>query len=163
MRIGELGDKVGVSPKTIRYYEEIGLIPPPGRDTSGYRAYGREAETRIRFIKAAQSIGLSLGEIREILAFRDRGEVPCSHVAALIERNAQELSERISALEQMRTDLERLARKARRVSPGAGEQASFCHIIETVGRGPVSEGPMVRRDASDRYALSRGQARRRVT
>lgn len=163
MRIGELGERAGVSPKTIRYYEEIGLIPPPGRDPSGYRAYGRETVTRVRFIKAAQSIGLSLGEIREILAFRDRGEVPCSHVAALIERNAQELSERIAALEQMRTDLERLARKARRVSPPHAEQASLCHIIETVGRASVSESPMVRREVSDRYVVSGRKARRRAT
>ncbi|MGH2728795.1 MAG: heavy metal-responsive transcriptional regulator [Actinomycetota bacterium] len=136
MKIGELGERVGVTPKTIRYYEELGLIPPPDRAPSGYRAYGKEAAARLRFIKAAQSIGLTLGEIRETLAFRDRGEMPCAHVTALIERHAEDLSERIAALERMRRDLERLARKARRVSPREAERASFCHIIEAVGRGP---------------------------
>ncbi len=127
MRIGELSGKTGVSTKTIRYYEDVGLVPAPARTSSGYRDYDHAAERRLGFIRAAQSVGLTLGEIREVLAFRDRGQTPCSHVAQLIQRHAEDLSERISALEAMRRDLERLARRAK--ANGGGEGA-FCHIIE---------------------------------
>ena len=131
MRIGELGERADLSPKTIRYYEGIGILPEPQRTQGGYRDYDAGALDRLHFIKAAQSVGFSLGEIREILAFRDRGEVPCRHVAGLIERHARDISERIAALEQMRRHLEALAERARKVSPAPG---TFCHIIEGVPR-----------------------------
>lgn len=137
MRIGELAQRTGVPPKTIRYYEQIGVMPEPPRTPSGYRDYPPQAAARLGFVRAAQSIGLTLGEIREILAFRDRGEAPCSHVASLVERHARELAERIAALEGMRRDLERLARRARRVPPSPVE-GGICHLIENarVRRGP---------------------------
>lgn len=104
-------------------------MPAPPRTPSGYRDYAPEAASRLAFVRAAQSVGLTLGEIREVLAFRDRGEAPCSYVAALIERHARELAERIAALERMRRDLERLARRAStlRASSGKGQ---ICHLIE---------------------------------
>jgi len=89
------------------------------------------------FVRAAQSIGLSLGEIREILAVRDRGQIPCAHVARLIDWHA-ELAERIAALQRMRRDLERLARTARTVSPERLRQATYCHLIETGVRPDAS-------------------------
>ena len=130
MRIGKLAQHSGVEPSTIRYYERIGLLPAPARSDSGYRDYGDEAATRLSFIRAAQTVGFSLGEIRETLAFRDRGEAPCRHVAAVIERNAAELRERIAVLQDMQRDLERLAKKARAMSPEDASEAAFCHIIE---------------------------------
>lgn len=138
VRIGELAHRTGVPAKTIRYYEAIGVMPAPPRTPSGYRDYGPEAVSRLAFVRAAQSIGLTLGEIREILAFRDRGEAPCRHVTSLIERHARELAERIQALERMRRDLERLARRARGVPRMAPRQGGFCHLIETAlpHRGP---------------------------
>lgn len=130
MRIGELAEQSGVETTTIRYYERIGLMPSPARRDSGYRDYGEEATDRLGFIRAAQSVGLTLGEIRETLAFRDRGEAPCRHVAGLIERNAAQLRQRIAALEAMHRELERLAKKARAISPEDAPDAAFCHIIE---------------------------------
>jgi DNA-binding transcriptional MerR regulator len=130
VRIGELAHRSGVEPSAIRYYERIGLMPGPARNDSGYRDYDEEAAARLGFIRAAQSVGLTLGEIRETLAFRDRGEAPCSHVAALIERNAAQLRQRITALEAMQRDLERLAKKARAIAPEDVPGAAFCHIIE---------------------------------
>lgn len=131
MRIGELATNTAVPAKTIRYWEQFGLLPPPTRTPAGYRDYQPQAATRLGFIRAAQSIGLSLGEIREILAVRDRGQTPCAHVAQLIDQHADQLAERIAALELMRQDLERLARTARTVPPEQLEQAAYCHLIET--------------------------------
>lgn len=127
MRIGELANEAGLSPKTIRYYEEIGVLPEPERTPSGYRDYGHGAVERLRFVRAAQSIGLTLGEIREILSLRDRGEAPCAHVAHLIEQHARDVSERIGHLQAMHRDLRRLAVVARSLPRSEGR---FCHIIE---------------------------------
>lgn len=131
VRIGELAAQTGVSTKTIRYYEDIGIMPGPPRAPSGYRQYSEDAAARLGFVRAAQSVGLTLGEIREVLAFRDRGEAPCAYVRQLIERHAADLAERIAALTAMRDDLERLTRRAHALSPTAATNAVFCHIIES--------------------------------
>jgi DNA-binding transcriptional MerR regulator len=130
VRIGELAKRSGVPAKTIRYYESVGLLPEPPRLRNGYRDYDVSASRRLEFIRSAQAIGFALGEIRGVLAFRDRGEVPCAHVAELIERHALEVSMQIEALERTRADLERLARRARRLSPRDCERANVCHILE---------------------------------
>ena len=132
MRIGELADRSGVNPTTIRYYEGIGLLREPERTASGYRDYTEAAVARLTFVRAAQSIGLSLGEIREVLALREQGKTPCTHVITLLEQRAAELAERIVALEQMRSELIALAQQARQLPLRA--DAEFCHIIETSRR-----------------------------
>jgi DNA-binding transcriptional MerR regulator len=132
VRIGEVADRSGVNPTTIRYYEDVGLLPEPERTPSGYRDYTEAAVARLTFVRAAQSIGLSLGEIREVLALREQGDVPCPHVVTLLEQRAAELTERIAALEQMRSELIELAQQARRLPLRA--DAEFCHIIETTRR-----------------------------
>jgi DNA-binding transcriptional MerR regulator len=131
MRIGELAEASGVPAKTLRYYESVGLLSPPRRLDNGYRDYDTSAVGRLEFIRSAQAIGLSLGEIRGVLDFRDRGNVPCTHVAELIDRRARNVSAQIAALERVRADLERLARRARRLSPRDCETASVCHIIQS--------------------------------
>ena len=88
MRIGEVAERCGVNTTTIRYYETAGLLPEPDRTPSGYRDYDDATVARLGFIRAAQTIGLHLGEIREVLALRERGEAACPHVIALIEQRA---------------------------------------------------------------------------
>lgn len=85
---------------------------------------------RLGFVRAAQSVGLILGEIREVLAIRDGGQQPCAHVAGLIEQHAADLAERIAALRRMQRDLQRMALRARQSSPSGDGDAAFCHIIE---------------------------------
>jgi len=86
MRIGELAGLVGVNPKTVRYYEGIGLLPDPERRPSGYREYTDDDVDRLRFIRTAQRLGLSLSEISEILGFRERAERPCDYVLGVLDR-----------------------------------------------------------------------------
>lgn len=129
MRIGELAIRAGVSTKTLRYYEEIGLLARPERTSSGYRSYSSSVLDRLGFIRAAQAVGLTLGEIREVVAFRDRGQAPCAEVLALIERRRRELDVRIDELRRLRSELDRLASRARTLDPADCPVDSVCHLI----------------------------------
>jgi MerR family transcriptional regulator, copper efflux regulator len=126
VRIGQLADAASVPAKTIRYYEEIGLLPPPERLANGYREYDEGAGERLRFVKAAQAVGFTLAEIGEILALRDRGHEPCAHVLELVERRARQIAEQVAALERMQADLRRLAARAREHPL----DADYCQLIQ---------------------------------
>jgi MerR family transcriptional regulator, copper efflux regulator len=129
VRIGELADRSGVPVKTIRYYEEIGVLAPAARMASGYRDYDDPALDRLAFIRAAQAVGLTLGEIREIVALRDRGETPCTHVVELLEHRADEIGRRIAELQRLQGDLVRLAARAERLDAADCDPRSVCHVI----------------------------------
>lgn len=141
MRIGELAEQTGVTTKTVRFYEQVGVLPIPARRPSGYREYGGDSIGRLEFVRAAQAVGLSLGEIREVLSFRDRGEMPCEHVAGLIARRAADLDLRIAELTRVRDDLRRLARRAKSLDPRQCDPARVCHVI-------VPSPPPGRRDVT---------------
>lgn len=128
--IGELAARLGVNPKTIRYYEEVGLLPEPERSDGGYRCFGRADEERLRFVRGVRRLGLALGEIREVLALRDRGEPPCSYVAELLEQRASEVDGQIAELERLKGELAELRDRARRLRPEDCGPDGYCHILE---------------------------------
>lgn len=130
MRIGELAERAGTSVKTIRYYDRIGVLRSTERSESGYRLYGEDALDRYRFVRAAQAVGLRLGEIREIIGLRDRGKTPCGFVVDLIGRRAGELDARIAELQALRDELESLDRRARRLDPRRCDPRLVCHVID---------------------------------
>ncbi|MPZ93039.1 MAG: MerR family DNA-binding protein [Actinobacteria bacterium] len=133
MLIGELAARTQVPAKTIRYYEEVRLMAPPARAPNRYRDFDQPAVERLKFIRGAQSLGFGLGEIREIIAYRDRGETPCAHVLDLIQRRSRELVERIDELRRSQKELEKLARRARRLSPKDCEPSQICHLLAPAG------------------------------
>lgn len=105
MNIGEVAARSGVPAKTIRYYEEIGLIPPADRGTNNYRDYGaREVET-LRFIQRARSLGFGVREVANLLElYRDRKRA--SHeVKKLAKQHIAEIERKIAELEAMRATL----------------------------------------------------------
>lgn len=129
MRIGELADRLGVNPKTIRYYEGIELLPDPERTPAGYRVYDEADFERITFIKTAQRLGVTLDEIREILALRESGEQPCGYVRDVLRREVAEIGQRIAELTVLRdelTALEILAEELPESGPGS------CRLINHV-------------------------------
>jgi DNA-binding transcriptional MerR regulator len=128
MRIGDLASRVGVNPKTVRYYEEIGLMPPPERRPSGHRLYGGEDLERMRFIRSAQRLGITLDDIREILALRERGRRPCGYVRDVLRREVADIEQRIAEMTRLREDLLGLERVADDLVAPAG--ASTCSLIE---------------------------------
>jgi MerR family transcriptional regulator, copper efflux regulator len=96
MRIGELGAAAATTAKTIRFYEDAGLLPAPPRTPSGYRDYPPGAVRRLAFIRTAQACGLTLADIRGILAIRDSGQPPCAHVTALISGHLEQIDSRLA-------------------------------------------------------------------
>jgi DNA-binding transcriptional MerR regulator len=129
MRIGNLATTSGLTAKTIRYYEQVGLMPEPSRTAGGYRDYPAEAVTRLAFIRDAQHAGLTLAEIRSILALRDGGEAPCEHVTDLIDQHLQEINRRMAELRKTRTALQTLAQRAAQTDPGSCSDAEICSIL----------------------------------
>ena len=99
MLIGQVASRSEVPAKTIRYYESVGLLPTANRHPNGYRDYSETILDRLAFIRAAQSSGFTLGEIKEIIAFRDQGQAPCGHVRDLIDQHATEVEQRIAELQ----------------------------------------------------------------
>jgi MerR family transcriptional regulator, copper efflux regulator len=106
LKIGEVASLTGMSVKTIRYYEEIGLLEPTTtRSESGYRLFSNQVLNRLAFIKRSQSLGLSLSEIREILEIHDSGELPCGSVKQHLLLKVKAVSEQIEALEILKSEL----------------------------------------------------------
>jgi DNA-binding transcriptional MerR regulator len=105
MRIGELAAHFGLNPKTIRYYEEIGLLPRADRSDSGYRLYEERDVERLGFIRRAKTLGLSLDEIRDILSLQQEGSPPCGQVLGLIDMKISAIEQRIAELQAFRAEL----------------------------------------------------------
>ncbi len=131
MQIGVLAKRAGLNPRTIRYYEQIGVFPPAPRTQSGYRQYTDQDRERLAFIRNAQALGVTLDEIKEVLAFRDRGVSPCPYVVKLIDAKVKEIQDRIRGLHLLAGDLRRLRRAAARIPRSrVAAKARFCHILE---------------------------------
>jgi DNA-binding transcriptional MerR regulator len=130
MKIGELAAQVGVNPKTVRYYESIGVLPEPERTPSGYRDYDATYAGRLTFIRTAQRLGITLDEVKEILAFRERGEVPCAYVREVLDTQVTSSDRRIAELQELRGQLVELAAAAEKLPPPA--EGVTCQLIEHV-------------------------------
>ena len=104
-----MADLAGVSSDTIRYYEKISLLPRPSRSAAGYREFDAALAERLRFIKGAQSFGLKLSEIRELLEIHDKGACPCGHTKILLERRMAEIDVEMKRLRSLKRDLADLA------------------------------------------------------
>lgn len=110
LTIGRLGTLAGFEPKTLRYYDRVGLARPTSRTPAGYRLYATETVDRLRFIARAKALGMTLADIRRILAVRDEGAAPCQHVLDLVAHNVTKVEGQIAQLDRLRGDLRRLQR-----------------------------------------------------
>jgi DNA-binding transcriptional MerR regulator len=133
VRIGELGQLAGVSAKTIRYYESVGLLDEPDRTASGYRDYDDGAVERLRFVRDAQASGLTLAEILSVLELKEAGERSCAHTAALLERHLAEIDAQLARLTEARASLQQLADRASSLDPAACTDPNRCQVISPSG------------------------------
>jgi len=129
MRIGELAERTGLTAKTLRFYEQAGVLPEPGREESGYRNYDEDAVVRLAFVKAAQAAGLTLSEIRQVIAVREQDGAPCGHVVALLDVHAAELNRRIVDLTALREQVLRLRERSKDLDPSQCRATTVCDII----------------------------------
>lgn len=107
--MAELAGLVGLSADTVRYYERVGLLPPPARTSSGYRSYDRDAVDRLHFVQGAQRLGLTLKDIRELLAVRDTGVCPCEPAEDLLRRRLADLDAEMARLAALREQMVAMA------------------------------------------------------
>ena len=129
MQIKDVAASTGVSAQAIRFYERRGLLHPPARQSNGYRQYDATALSRIRFIRSAQTAGLTLAEIGSITSIRDAGEAPCEHVSTLLEEKLAEVHERQLELAFLDAELTHLIRAIQSLDPASCPAESVCHII----------------------------------
>lgn len=126
-RVGELAAEFGLNPKTLRYYEEIGLLPASDRTPAGYRIYREADRRRLEFILKARAIGLTLEEIGQVLSLRRDGVQPCGHVADLLDEKVAAVDEQLRALAEFRADLVSLRETA---AANGSCDGTVCGIIE---------------------------------
>ena len=131
MLIGDLATRAGLSAKTIRFYEQAGLLPQPPRTAGGYRDYPPSALDRLAFIRHAQAAGFTLADIRGVLAIRDSGQAPCQHVSVLIDEHLARVERRIAELTRARDALRDLQRRAAATDPADCAESEICIILAT--------------------------------
>lgn len=129
MRSGELAKLVGVSPDTLRHYEQMGLLSAPPRTANGYRCYPADAVQRVRLIRAALGLGFNIQELSRVFRVRAQGGVPCRDVRGLASAKLGELRQRRQEIERvcrvLETLIRRWDRRLRRIHPG-----QHAHLLE---------------------------------
>ena len=127
LTIGKLGAAAGVKVPTIRYYEQIGLLPGAERSTGNQRLYARGTQDRLAFIRHARELGFSLDAIRDLLGLSDRPDQSCTQVDAIARAQLQAVKGRIARLQSLKAELERM------VDHCAGGRIADCRVIEVLG------------------------------
>lgn len=108
LTIGKLAEATGVKVPTIRYYEQIGLLPEPERSTGNQRLYGKAQLDRLRFVRHARSLGFPLEAIRDLLSLSDRPDQPCTAADGIAREQLGAVRARIRQLRALETELERM-------------------------------------------------------
>lgn len=126
LSIGALARRTGTKVQTIRYYEQIGLMPEPGRTEGGQRRYDAAALDRLAFIRHARELGFGLDAIRELIDLADRPDRPCADVDAIARRHLAEVERRLARLEALRRELGRMLSEC-----GEG-RVSDCRVLEVL-------------------------------
>ena len=134
--IGALAKQAGMPIKTIRYYEDVRLLPKATRTAAGYRLYSPDAVDRLQFIKKAQNLGLQLEEIKEVLELADRGRCPCGHVQELLKKRLAELQRKIADLRL----IERRVKQAIKQGCPPNFKPRGKAICPTIQRQPTTKG-----------------------
>lgn len=134
LTIGQLAQKVEVPTSTLRYYEREGLLQADRRSEGNYRLYSSSSVERLRFIRAAQSTGFTLTDIRALLSFRDGKVAPCREVRKLIELRLGRVEERLAELRQFRKVLKDFAQSCK-----AAEEEDPCHVMDKLSSPGIQE------------------------
>lgn len=143
MRVAELAGLVGLSADSIRYYERVGLLPPPARTPAGYRAYDATAVDRLHFIRGAQRLGLHLSDIRELLTVRDTGVCACEPAEELLRRRLAELDAEVTRLTTLRGQMLAMLQAIPSADCPPPEPGTWCLPEPEGGDDHASSDPVV--------------------
>jgi Cu(I)-responsive transcriptional regulator len=127
VKIGELASATATKVETVRYYEKIGLLPPPARTSANYRAYGSEHLARLSFIRRARDLGFTLEAVRELLTLSDDKSQSCEAVDSIARVHLTEINQKVRDLKSLRSELNRV------VGSCSHGTVADCKIIETLG------------------------------
>jgi DNA-binding transcriptional MerR regulator len=126
MPIGELARTAGCKVQTIRYYEQIGLLPPAMRTAGAQRRYGEVHRQKLTFVRHARELGFSLPDVRELLALSDEANSDCAQADRIARRQLEAVRRRIMMLGSLRTELERM------LAHSHGNRIRECRVIATL-------------------------------
>ena len=126
LSIGTLAKRTGTKVQTVRYYEQIGLLPEPGRTEGGQRRYGDSDLDRLAFIRHARQLGFTLDAIRELLDLSDNPGRSCADVDRIAHRQLKEVEVRIARLEALRKELKRMLEECSR------DTVADCRVLEVL-------------------------------
>jgi DNA-binding transcriptional MerR regulator len=130
MQIKQLAALASVSPKTIRYYESIGVLPEPQRGPNGYREYEDGDVERLKLVLGARRLEFSLGDVTEIIAMRDRREAPCRVMLDKLAQRADEIAQRITELQRLKQELRHLHSLGQTFpTDDVDGKACVCHLV----------------------------------
>ena len=136
MQINQLAALAGVSPKTIRYYESIGVLPEPYRSPNGYREYAQPDMERLKLVVGARRLDFSLDDINEIIAMRDRREAPCRVMLDKLAHKADEIAHRITELQRLEQELRHLHELGETFpTDDVDGKACVCHLVSERAKG----------------------------
>lgn len=138
MRIGEVEKLSGCGRHTIRFYEAEGLIEAPRRDGNNYRAYEPAVVDELAFIRSAQDVGFTLGEIRAILVSKGASSFDCLRGAELVDEKIGEVTRRITALRSMKSQLEVM--RSGLVDSAVGNRLEVPNRLRKYGSGDGRSG-----------------------
>ena len=125
--IGELARKTGLKVVTVRYYEQIGLVPKPARTAGNYRIYTEEHLSCLHFIRRSRDLGFSIDQIRELLGLASKDKPSCAEVCSIAEQHIEEIETKIADLNRLVSDLRRI-----RSSCNGKRRMADCRIIEAL-------------------------------
>lgn len=134
--IGWLSKRTGVKVPTIRYYEQVGLLPEALRSEGGQRLYGPAEADRLAFIRHARELGFDLKAIRTLLSLQDRPQQTCHEADAIARARLKEVEQRIANLQALKAELERM------VAACAHGSVAECKVIETLAARDHTHGPL---------------------
>src|SRR5688572_27932428 len=130
LRIGQLAKATGVAAKTIRYYEEVGVLPSPNRTGAGYRQYDQPSVGRLLFLRRARALGLSLQHLKALTAILDGGPrlAMRPRLRALVRGQVSTVQQQIAELRLLKGQLEGVLQRLR--TPGRGDDGRGCRCLE---------------------------------
>lgn len=131
MKISEAAAASGCHLETVRYYEQVGLLPQPLRTTGGYRDYRPEEVGRLRFIVRGRELGFSLKAIRSLLRLAEKADLSCQEVDELARQHLQDIQTKLEDLRRMASELERV------IDSCSGGERGQCTILDTLHQPPV--------------------------